>query len=53
MEKSDPVNGWPQRAISLWDMMMMMMPSSAIVFRLHWIDYELGKNAFIVLAVFR
>ena len=25
MEKSDPVNGWPQRAISLWDMMMIMI----------------------------
>ena len=25
MEESDPVNGWPQRAISLWEMMMMMM----------------------------
>ena len=24
MEESDPVNGWPQRALSLWDMMMMM-----------------------------
>ena len=23
MEESDPVNGWPQRALSLWDMMMM------------------------------
>jgi hypothetical protein len=25
MEKSDPVNGWPQRALSLREMMMMMM----------------------------
>jgi hypothetical protein len=25
MEKSDPVNGWPQRALSLRDMMMMMI----------------------------
>ena len=25
MEESDPVNGWPQRALSLWDMMMMMI----------------------------
>jgi hypothetical protein len=25
MERSDPVNGWPQRALSLRDMMMMMM----------------------------
>ena len=23
MDESDPVNGWPQRAPSLWDMMMM------------------------------
>jgi hypothetical protein len=28
MEKSDPVNGWPQRALSLRDMMMMMMMKS-------------------------
>ena len=27
MEESDPVNGWPQRALSLRDMMMMMMKS--------------------------
>ena len=25
MEEYDPVNGWPQRAISLWEMMMMMI----------------------------
>jgi hypothetical protein len=25
MEESDPVNGWPQRALSLWDMMMMIL----------------------------
>ena len=25
MEESDPVNGWPQRALSLWEMMMMMI----------------------------
>jgi hypothetical protein len=25
MERSDPVNGWPQRALSLREMMMMMM----------------------------
>ncbi|CAF1653051.1 unnamed protein product, partial [Adineta ricciae] len=25
MEKSDLVNGWPQRALSLWEMMMMMI----------------------------
>ncbi len=25
MEESDLVNGWPQRALTLWDMMMMMM----------------------------
>ena len=24
MEESDLVNGWPLRALSLWDMMMMM-----------------------------
>jgi hypothetical protein len=29
MEKSDPVNGWPQRAVkSLRDMMMMMKPAT-------------------------
>jgi hypothetical protein len=25
MKKSDPVNCWPQRGLSLWDMMMMMI----------------------------
>ena len=25
LEEFDPVNGWPQRALSLWNMMMMMM----------------------------
>ncbi|CAF3096841.1 unnamed protein product [Rotaria sp. Silwood2] len=25
MEESDPVNGWPQRTLRLWDMMMMMI----------------------------
>ena len=24
MDESDPINGWPQRALSLWDMMMMI-----------------------------
>ncbi len=32
VEKSDPVNGWPLRAISLWDVMMMMMtPPSKLI----------------------
>jgi len=32
VEKSDPVNGWPLRAISLWDVMMMKHLNNKINF---------------------
>ena len=50
MEESDPVNGWPQQALSLWDMMMM---KHFIVYRLVvWQRMTRHRSIFLIVNVY-
>ncbi len=52
MEKSDPVNGWPQRALSLRDMMMMMTSMTDDIFIYSLFLYlEKIRKIFVVVSV--